>query len=78
MECLLFAARGATDFHIRGLYYASPGVVDFLSQGMNMDPQDFMGRLEGFAMSGVKGERSACACVPFLPLIQIPRRGELT
>lgn len=52
---MLFATRGSTDLPMKGVTFATPGVEHFLEGVMKSDPQDFLGKMEGFAVQGVKG-----------------------
>jgi hypothetical protein len=52
---MLFTTRGSTDFPLRGVSFATKGVEDFLEHGLKTDEQDFIGKMEGFAIQGVKG-----------------------
>jgi len=52
---MLFTTRGSTDLPLRGVAFATEGVEDFLESAMKTDTQDFIGKMEGFAVQGVKG-----------------------
>jgi flagellar hook protein FlgE len=52
---MLFTTRGSTDLPIRGVAFATEGVEDFLEGAMKTDTQDFITKMEGFAVQGVKG-----------------------
>jgi hypothetical protein len=54
-ETMLFTTRGSTDLPLRGVAYATEGVNNFLEGAMKIDTQDFVGKMEGFAVQGVKG-----------------------
>jgi hypothetical protein len=54
-ETMLFTTRGSTDLPLRGVTYATEGVDNFLEGAMKIDTQDFVGKMEGFAIQGVKG-----------------------
>jgi hypothetical protein len=51
----MFLTRGTTDLGLQGISFATEGVERFLPDVMKVDPQDFMGRLEGYAIQGLKG-----------------------
>jgi len=55
VESLLFTAHGSTDLPLRGLVYETDGIENFLEGVMKMDTQDFVGKMEGFAVQGIKG-----------------------
>jgi hypothetical protein len=52
---MLFTTWGSTDLPLRGVTFATEGVEDFLEGGMKTNKQDFIGKMEGFAIQGVKG-----------------------
>jgi hypothetical protein len=52
---MLFSTRGSTDLPLRGVTFATEGVDDFMEGGMKIDSQDFVGKMEGFAVQGIKG-----------------------
>lgn len=55
VETMLFLTRGSTDLPLRGVAFATKGVEDFLESALKTDEQDFIGKMEGFAIQGVKG-----------------------
>jgi hypothetical protein len=55
IEALLFLTRGTTDFTLNGVSFATEGVADFMSTTIKIDEQDFVHRLEGYALNGLKG-----------------------
>lgn len=55
IEALLFLTRGTTDFTLNGVSFATEGVADFMSTTVKIDEQDFVHRLEGYALNGLKG-----------------------
>ena len=52
---MLFTTHGSTDLPMKGVTFATAGVKNFLEAVMKTDPQDFLGKIEGFAVQGVKG-----------------------
>jgi hypothetical protein len=56
VEAMLFLTRGSTDLPMRGIAFSTEGVEEFLETGLKMDTQDFISKLEGFAVRGVQGE----------------------
>ena len=52
---MLFTTRGSTDLPLRGVSFATEGVENFLEGALKTDTQDFIGKMEGFAVQGVKG-----------------------
>ncbi|KAF8324835.1 hypothetical protein F5887DRAFT_838566, partial [Amanita rubescens] len=54
LEALLFATRGSLDMPLKGVTYATPGVEEFLQSTMKIDTTDFLAKMEGFALQGLK------------------------
>ncbi|KAG1877137.1 hypothetical protein C8R48DRAFT_590638, partial [Suillus tomentosus] len=54
-ECILFAMYGLTDLPLRGVTFTTEGVENFMDSAMGIDNQDFMSKMEGFAIQGIKG-----------------------
>ena len=44
-----------TDLPMRGNSYATEGVEHFVSEVLKMDNTDFVGKMEGFAVQGLRG-----------------------
>jgi hypothetical protein len=40
---------------LKGVTYATPGVKEFLQSTMKIDTTDFLAKMEGFALQGLKG-----------------------
>lgn len=55
VETMLFATRGSTDLPMKGVTFATSGVEHFLEGVMKTAPQDFLRKMEGFAVQGIKG-----------------------
>ncbi|KIL54246.1 hypothetical protein M378DRAFT_92922 [Amanita muscaria Koide BX008] len=55
VETLLFSARGTTDLPFTAVSFATEGVHNFLEQSMKTDQQEFLGKMEGYALQGIKG-----------------------
>ncbi|KAG6875862.1 hypothetical protein C0992_001988 [Termitomyces sp. T32_za158] len=55
VETMLFSTRGTTDLSMKGISFATSGVENFLEGTMKTDTQDFLGKMEGFAVAGVRG-----------------------
>lgn len=56
VETVLFVCRGTTDLPMRGISYASEGVEHFVDSVLKIDNGDLIGRMEGFAVQGLKGK----------------------
>jgi hypothetical protein len=54
-ETIFYATRGTTDLPLRGVIFATEGVQDFMGSAMSIDNQDLVGKMEGFAIQGMKG-----------------------
>ncbi|KAG1743591.1 uncharacterized protein EDB91DRAFT_1247093 [Suillus paluster] len=52
-ETILYTTRSSTDLPLCGIAYATEGVQDFMESVMNIDNQDLVSKMEGFAMSGI-------------------------
>jgi hypothetical protein len=52
---MLYATRGSTDLPLRGIAFATEGVEEFMPSVMNIDNQDLISKMEGFAVQGMKG-----------------------
>ena len=55
-EVILFTTSETTDLPLHGLSFATKGVSKFLEHGLKMDTQEFLCKMEGFAIQGVQGE----------------------
>jgi hypothetical protein len=55
VETILYTTRGSTDLPLRGITFATKGVEEFMTSVMNIDDQDFVGKMEGFAIRGIRG-----------------------
>ncbi|KAG2112367.1 uncharacterized protein F5147DRAFT_771432 [Suillus discolor] len=53
-EAMLYAMRRSTDLPLHGVSFATEGVDDFTSSVMNLDSQDLVSKMEGFAVQGMK------------------------
>jgi len=55
-ETILYTTRGSTDLPLRGIAFATEGVDDFMESVMNVDNQEFVSKMEGFAFRGIRGK----------------------
>ncbi|KAG1802711.1 uncharacterized protein HD556DRAFT_1429513 [Suillus plorans] len=55
-ETILYTTRGSTDLPLRGIAFATEGVDDFMESVMNIDNQEFVTKMEGFALRGLCGD----------------------
>ncbi|KAG6855514.1 hypothetical protein H0H87_001791 [Tephrocybe sp. NHM501043] len=55
IKTMLFSTCGTTDISMKGIAFATQGVENVLEGAMRMDTQDFLGKMEGFAVTGVQG-----------------------
>ena len=56
VETLLYATCGSTDLPLRAVAFEIEGVKDFMGTVVGMDTLDFISKMEGFAVQGVRGE----------------------
>lgn len=61
---MLFITRGSTDTPLNGTAFTMPGVKDFLPSVLKLDKLEFLARMDGYAIQGLKG-----MCSVFLPLL---------
>ncbi|KAG1893993.1 uncharacterized protein F5891DRAFT_1131068 [Suillus fuscotomentosus] len=54
-ESILYTTHGSTDLPLRGIAFATEGVNEFMGSVMNIDNQDLVSKMEGFAVQGMKG-----------------------
>ncbi|KAG1758475.1 hypothetical protein EDD22DRAFT_783882, partial [Suillus occidentalis] len=54
-ETILYATCGSTDLPLHGVTFTTEGVDEFMSSVMNIDNQDLISKMEGFAIQGMKG-----------------------
>ncbi|KAG1810631.1 uncharacterized protein BJ212DRAFT_1302361 [Suillus subaureus] len=52
-ETILYTTHGSTDLLLCGIAFATEDVQDFMESVMNLDNQDLISKMEGFAMSGM-------------------------
>ena len=55
-EVVLYATRGATDLPMQGIAFSTEGVAQFLEHVLKIDTQDFLCKMEVFAVQGIRGE----------------------
>ena len=53
---ILLMTSGTTDLPLHGLSFATKVVSKFLEHGLKMDTQEFLCKMEGFAIQGIQGE----------------------
>jgi hypothetical protein len=56
---MLFTTRGTTDMPLAPVAFTTEGVDDFLEGALKTDTQDFLGKMEGFVIQGVRGMKFA-------------------
>ncbi|KIJ59114.1 hypothetical protein HYDPIDRAFT_170963 [Hydnomerulius pinastri MD-312] len=54
-ETILFATCSSTDVPMNGVAFATKGVQDFMGTVMGIGNQDFISKMEGYAIQGIKG-----------------------
>ena len=55
VEMMLFSTCGITNLSMRSIAFATEGVNNFMGGVMGIDTQDFLNKMEGFAIQGIKG-----------------------
>ncbi|KAF8331608.1 hypothetical protein F5887DRAFT_1081199 [Amanita rubescens] len=58
METQVFAACGSVDIPLKSISISTPGVQDFMEKTMHIDQIEYLGKMEGYALQGVKGAAS--------------------
>jgi hypothetical protein len=53
---MLFITRGSTDTPLKAVSFATAGTDEFLESVFKIDEHNFLARMEGFAIQGLKGE----------------------
>ncbi|KAG2122417.1 hypothetical protein BD769DRAFT_1319439, partial [Suillus cothurnatus] len=54
-ESMFYATRGSTDLPLCGVIFTTDSVEEFMPSMMNIDNQDLISKMEGFAVQGMKG-----------------------
>ncbi|KAG1758577.1 hypothetical protein EDD22DRAFT_783713, partial [Suillus occidentalis] len=52
-ETIMYTMRGSTDLPLRGIAFTTEGVENFMESVMNVDNQEFVTKMEGFALRGI-------------------------
>ncbi|KAG1823253.1 hypothetical protein DFJ58DRAFT_849781 [Suillus subalutaceus] len=78
VETILYTMCGSTDCPLCGVIFTTEGVSDFMSTVMNIDNQDLVGKMEGFAVQGMQGaakNHQKCSSAIMGRSLRIQRRG---
>ncbi|KAG1778325.1 hypothetical protein EV702DRAFT_1196329 [Suillus placidus] len=54
VETIFYTTRGSTDLALRGIIFATEGVDNFMESTMNIDNQDLVSKMEGYAIQGMR------------------------
>ncbi|KAG2108907.1 uncharacterized protein F5147DRAFT_652503 [Suillus discolor] len=54
-EAILYTTHGSMDLPLHGVAFATEGVDEFMVSVMNVNNQDLISKMEGFAVQGMKG-----------------------
>ncbi|KAG1725909.1 hypothetical protein EDB19DRAFT_1833612 [Suillus lakei] len=54
VETILYMTQGTTDLPLRGVTFVTKGVHNFMESVIGIDNQDFVSKMEGFAIQGMK------------------------
>jgi hypothetical protein len=52
---MIFVARGTTELSLRGSVFSTSRLNNFLEHVYKIDKQDFLTKMEGFAIQGLVG-----------------------
>ncbi|KAF8330272.1 hypothetical protein F5887DRAFT_1081863 [Amanita rubescens] len=55
VEAMVFVTRSTTGLPLRSRSYNTPGIAGFMETTMKIDQTDFLGKMEGFSLQGLKG-----------------------
>src|SRR5712691_6426065 len=66
---MLFTTRGTTDMPLRAVAFTTNGVEHFLEGVIKTNTQDFLGKMEGFTVQGMKGINISSADFMLLSII---------
>ena len=58
MEAQMFAARNSTDMPIKNVAFLTASIDGFMQNMMKLDYMEYLGKLEGYAIQGLKGTYS--------------------
>jgi hypothetical protein len=53
---MFYATHGSTDLPLCGVIFTTDSVEEFMPSMMNIDNQDLISKMEGFAVQGMKGQ----------------------
>jgi hypothetical protein len=53
---MMFTMHGTINMPMKGVAFATPSVEHFLEGVMKTDTQDFLRKMEGFAVQGIQGK----------------------
>ena len=56
---MVIGVRGTTDLPMKNVFFTMTGLHSFLQDVFRTDTQDFVGKIEGFAVHSVKGQFSS-------------------
>ena len=59
IETILYATHGSTDLPLQGITFNTEGVDNFMESVIGVSAEDFVGKMEGFAVQGVQGDLSS-------------------
>jgi hypothetical protein len=52
---MVFVTRSTTNLPLQSRSYNTPGISGFMETTLKMDRTDFLGKMEGFSLQGLKG-----------------------
>ncbi len=66
MESQVFATRNSVDVPLKSISISTPGVQEFMEKTMHIDQTEYLGKMEGYALQGVKGMASIYMVTPVI------------
>ena len=66
---ILCATRGSTDLLLQGITFNTRGVDNFMESVIGISADDFVGKMEGFAVQGIQGKLSRCHYAEMLTIV---------
>lgn len=59
---MVFVTRSTTNLPLQSRSYNTPGINGFMETTMKIDRTDFLGKMEGFSLQGLKGMCNSRHC----------------
>jgi len=62
VETILYAMCGATDLLLQGIAFNTEGIDNFMESVIGIGADDFVSKMEGFAVQGIQGKHTHPLC----------------